>query len=103
VELKIVVQTDRAGCIRLSLSSLGFDPQLRDIEVMNTSLIERDEQAWASQADGTRFVVPGVSWRVYKTLVEDLSASAPIRVAYDGRNMELMVRGPMHHRHAKWI
>jgi len=103
VELKIVVQTDRAGCIRLSLSSLGFDPQLRDIEVMNTSLIERDEQAWASQADGTRFVVPGVSWRVYKTLVEDLSASSPIRVAYDGRNMELMVRGPMHHRHAKWI
>jgi len=70
---------------------------------MNTSLIERDEQAWASQADGTRFVVPGVSWRVYKTLVEDLSASSPIRVAYDGRNMELMVRGPMHHRHAKWI
>jgi mono/diheme cytochrome c family protein len=26
VELKIVVQTDRAGCIRLSLSPLGFDP-----------------------------------------------------------------------------
>jgi Uma2 family endonuclease len=77
--------------------------QLRDIEFMNTSLIYRDEQAWASQADGTRFVVPGVSWRVYKTLVEDLSASSPIRVAYDGRNMELMVRGPMHHRHAKWI
>src|SRR5208337_1031244 len=77
--------------------------QLRDIEVMNISLIERDEQAWASQADGTRFVVPGVSWRVYKTLIEDLSASSPIRVAYDGRNMELMVRGPMHHRHAKWI
>src|SRR5208282_3367345 len=58
---------------------------------MNTSLIERDEQAWASQADGTRFVVPGVSWRVYKTLVEDLSASSPIRVAYDGRNIELEV------------
>ena len=25
-ELKIVVQTDRAGCIRISLSPLGFDP-----------------------------------------------------------------------------
>ncbi len=60
-------------------------------------------QGGAAQADGTRFVVPGVSWRVYKTLVEDLSASSPIRVAYDGRNMELMVRGPMHHRRAKWI
>ena len=71
--------------------------------MMNTSLIERDEQTWASLADGARFVVPGVSWRAYKTLVEELSASSPIRVAYDGRNMELMVRGPMHHRHAKWI
>ena len=46
---------------------------------------------------------PGVSWRAYKALVDELSASSPIRIAYDGRNMELMVRGPMHHRHAKWI
>jgi Uma2 family endonuclease len=70
---------------------------------MNISLIERDEQTWESQPEGARFVVPGVSWLVYKTLVEELSASSPIRVAYDGRNLELMVRGPMHHRHAKWI
>ena len=60
-------------------------------------------QSWASQAEGTRFLVPGVSWRAYRTLVEDLPESSPIRVAYDGRDMELMVRGPMHHRHARWI
>lgn len=70
---------------------------------MSTSRIDEREQAWAAQLDGTRFVVPRVSWRAYKTLVDELSASSPIRIAYDGRNMELMVRGPMHHRHAKWI
>jgi Uma2 family endonuclease len=70
---------------------------------MNKSLIDRDEQAWTLLRDGTRFVVPRVSWRAYKTLVDELPASSPIRIAYDGRNMELMVRGPMHHRHAKWI
>ena len=70
---------------------------------MNISLVDRTERAWAAQRDGTRFVVPSVSWRAYKALVDDLSASSPIRIAYDGRNMELMVRGPMHHRHAKWI
>ena len=70
---------------------------------MSLSITERNERARSSQAEGSRFVVPGVSWRAYKALVEDLSASSPIRVAYDGRNMELMVRGPMHHRHARWI
>jgi Uma2 family endonuclease len=70
---------------------------------MSTSQIDEREQDWAAQRDGTRFVVPRVSWRAYKTLVDELSASSPIRIAYDGRNMELMVRGPMHHRHAKWI
>jgi Uma2 family endonuclease len=47
--------------------------------------------------------VPEISWRAYRTLVDDLPASSPIRIAYDGRNMELMIRGPMHHKHAKWI
>jgi Uma2 family endonuclease len=70
---------------------------------MVISLVERDERTWAEQADGNRFIVPGVSWRAYKTLIEDLPASSPIRIAYDGRNMELMVRGPLHHRHARWI
>jgi Uma2 family endonuclease len=70
---------------------------------MNKVVDGRDHQSLASQAEGTRFLVPGVSWRAYKTLVEDLLESSPIRVAYDGRDMELMVRGPMHHRHARWI
>src|SRR4051794_35677846 len=70
---------------------------------MNKLVDDRGHQSWASQADGMRFLVPGVSWRAYRTLVEDLPESSPIRVAYDGRDMELMVRGPMHHRHARWI
>jgi len=70
---------------------------------MNKLVDDRGHQSWASQADGMRFLVPGVSWRAYRTLVEDLPESSPIRVAYDGRDMELRVRDPMHHRHARWI
>ena len=70
---------------------------------MSISLVDRYEQSWALRAEGSRFVVPQVSWHAYKTLVDDLSPRSPICIAYDGRNMELMVRGPMHHRHAKWI
>jgi Uma2 family endonuclease len=66
-------------------------------------IVEPGGQASALQAQGSSFVVPGISWRAYKTLVDDLAASSPIRIAYDGRNMELMIRGPMHHKHAKWI
>jgi Uma2 family endonuclease len=70
---------------------------------MNAKVIERDEKTRDWHEDGSGFVVPGVSWRAYKTLVEELPPSSPIRVAYDGRSMELMARRPMHHRHAKWI
>jgi Uma2 family endonuclease len=77
--------------------------RLQGIDNMSISLVERGEGSRTLQADDSRFVVPGVSWRAYKTLADELSPSSPIRIAYDGRNMELMVRGPMHHRHASWI
>src|SRR5262245_22997447 len=70
---------------------------------MNRLLADRDEGTWVTRTEGQRFLVQGVTWRAYKTLVEELPAWSPIRVAYDGKDMELMVRGPMHHRHAKWI
>ncbi len=44
----------------------------------------------------TRIRVPGVRYRVYESWVQSLPESTPIRMAYDGRSMELMVKGRKH-------
>ncbi len=43
-----------------------------------------------------RLVVPDVSWPVYETWVDALPESTPVRMAYDGRNLEIMTKGPDH-------
>jgi len=43
-----------------------------------------------------RLVVPDVSWPVYETWVDALPESMPVRMAYDGRNLEIMTKGPDH-------
>jgi Uma2 family endonuclease len=49
-----------------------------------------------------RIRVPGVSFHVYETLVRGLPERTAIRVAYDGRDMEIMVKGPIHNDYA-WL
>lgn len=44
----------------------------------------------------TRMVVPDVPWRVYETWVDSLPESTRVRMAYDGRDLELMTKGPDH-------
>ena len=44
----------------------------------------------------TRILVPGASWRLYQTFVEMLPEGSRIRTAFDGRDMEIMVTGPVH-------
>ena len=41
-------------------------------------------------------VVPDVSWPVYETWVDSLPESTPVRMAYDGRDLEIMTKGPDH-------
>jgi len=43
-----------------------------------------------------RILVPGASWRLYQTFVEMLPEGSPIRTAFDGKDMEIMVTGPLH-------
>jgi len=43
-----------------------------------------------------RLVVPDVSWPVYETWVDALPESTPVRMAYDGRDLEIMTKGPDH-------
>jgi Uma2 family endonuclease len=45
-----------------------------------------------------RILVPRATWTLYKNFVEELPESTPIRVAFDGRSMEIMVKGPVHDR-----
>ena len=44
----------------------------------------------------TRIAVKGVGWNVYESWVDSLPERTPIRMAYDGRNLEIMVKGPLH-------
>lgn len=44
----------------------------------------------------TRILVPGASWCLYETFVENLPEGSAIRTAFDGRDMEIMVKGPVH-------
>ena len=40
--------------------------------------------------------MPGVSYEFYEQFVDGLSESSPVRVAYDGRGMEIMTKGRHH-------
>jgi Uma2 family endonuclease len=44
----------------------------------------------------TRIAVKGVGWKVYESWIDSLPERTPIRMAYDGRNLEIMVKGPLH-------
>ena len=44
----------------------------------------------------TRILVPGVSYQVYESWMRFLPENTPVRMAYDGKSMELMVKGRMH-------
>jgi Uma2 family endonuclease len=55
-----------------------------------------DRQAMKAPNGETRFCVPGVSYHVYETWARSLPETTAVRMAYDGRSMELMVTGPIH-------
>jgi Uma2 family endonuclease len=44
----------------------------------------------------TRIVIEGVDWKVYESWVGSLPEGSPVRMAYDGKNLEIMVKGPLH-------
>jgi Uma2 family endonuclease len=46
----------------------------------------------------TRVVVAGVTWDDYEGLVEALGESGNYRVAFDGKDIEMMTLGPFHER-----
>src|SRR5208337_2583474 len=60
---------------------------------MNTLITRPPRQAIAQPQGETRILVPNASWTLYESFVMKLPERSPIRTAFDGRDMEIMVKG----------
>ncbi|MDG3004554.1 Uma2 family endonuclease [Paludisphaera mucosa] len=56
----------------------------------------RAEAAGAATGGETRIRTAGVSWDFYARFVDGLPERSGVRAAYDGEDMEIMVKGPLH-------
>ncbi|MGC8642840.1 MAG: Uma2 family endonuclease [Isosphaeraceae bacterium] len=63
---------------------------------MNVSIAEPTRRITSPHVGEKRILVPNVPWRLYELFAELLPESTPVRIAFDGRNMEIMVTGPAH-------
>ena len=70
---------------------------------MSTITTRPPRRATAPPQGETRILVAGASWRLYKSFVENLPESSSIRTAFDGRDMEIMVKGPVHDHFARLL
>src|SRR5208337_2567255 len=70
---------------------------------MSTMITRPPRRATAPPRGETRILVAGASWRLYKSFVENLPESSAIRTAFDGRDMEIMVKGPVHDHFARLL
>jgi len=53
-------------------------------------------EASAGAGGETRIRTAGVSWEFYARFVDGLPEWSKVRAAYDGEDMEIMVKGPLH-------
>ncbi len=54
-------------------------------------------QATVTATNGaTRILAAGVSWEFYERFVDGLPESSAVRAAFDGEDMEIIVKGPLH-------
>ncbi|WP_337175678.1 hypothetical protein [Paludisphaera sp.] len=56
----------------------------------------RTEATGPATGGETRILAAGVSWGFYERFVDGLPESSPVRAAFDGEDMEIMVKGPIH-------
>ncbi len=63
---------------------------------MSTTIAEPPPQTTATATGETRILVPDATWALYESFVNNLPEGTPIRTAFDGRNMEIMVKGAVH-------
>lgn len=53
--------------------------------------------------DEERGVIRDVSWEFYDRLTDAIGQQSHIRVAYDGKDLEIMTVGPKHERSKGWL
>ena len=63
---------------------------------MSVTTLKTPVRRDAPPAGETRIAIPGMTWDAYATFVRLLPEGSPVRVAFDGEVMELMVIGPIH-------
>jgi Uma2 family endonuclease len=51
----------------------------------------------------TRIRIPNASWSLYEAFVKNLPERSAIRTAFDGRDMEIIVKGPVHDHFARLL
>jgi Uma2 family endonuclease len=63
---------------------------------MSTTLNETGSHLKLPVGGETRILIPGVRWSFYETFVDALPECSPVRLAYDGKDLEIMVTGSLH-------
>src|SRR5271166_5743373 len=70
---------------------------------MSTLITRPPRRAIAQPQGETRILVPNASWTLYESFVMKLPERSPIRTAFDGRDMEIMVKGGVHDHFAELL
>ena len=69
-----------------------------------TTMIQKVPARREAQLEGeTRILIPGMTFDQYATFVTWLPEGSHLRVAFDGKDMELMVTGPKHDEFAELL
>ncbi len=63
---------------------------------MSTTLNEPGSRLARPSGGETRILIPNVRWSLYETFVDALPEGSPVHLAYDGKDLEIMVTGPLH-------
>jgi Uma2 family endonuclease len=63
---------------------------------MSTVTTRPPRRATVPPQGETRIRIPNASWSLYEAFVKNLPESSTIRTAFDGRDMEIMVKGLIH-------
>jgi hypothetical protein len=67
---------------------------------MSTNAARRQARSSELQVGETRTLVEKVPFSLYETFLDSLPEGSAIRLAYDGRDMEIMTTGPLHDDYA---
>jgi Uma2 family endonuclease len=70
------------------MSTITKEPRVSPLAPAETTRVRGEE----------RVVALGVPWVIYDRLTDAMGEGSHIRIAYDGKDMEIMVAGPIHER-----